>query len=407
MDNNKPKGVWSLVVIVAALGYFVDLYDLVIFGIVRDSSLKALGLGGQALKDAGAMLFNCQMGGFLVGGVVWGVLSDRKGRLSVLFATIIMYSAANIANGFVHDLTTYAVLRFIAGVGLAGELGVGITLVAESLPKEKRTYGAMVVVVIGTLGAVAAGKMGQLDWRTAYLAGGGLGLGLLLLRVGTHESGIYRNAAAGKARKGAFVALFTSRERVVKYMSCICIGLPAWFTMGVLIFSAKDFAALIGVKGDVVVGKCIMYAYFGLAPGDFFCGLFSQWLKSRRKAILLFMGTSVTAFTWYFAVRDISLDYFYFLCFILGAFTGYWTIFVTIAAEQFGTNLRATVATTVPNFVRGSAVPITLCYMALGKHYGSLHSALMIGGVCMALAIVGIFSLKDSYGKDLDYVEVV
>lgn len=402
---NKQKGIFSLIVIVAALGYFVDLYDLVLFGVVRDDSLKSLGFSRQALREAGVSLFNYQMAGFLIGGIIWGIFGDIRGRLSVLFGTIILYSAANIANGFVHDLTSYSILRFIAGIGLAGELGVGITLVSESLPIEKRTLGTMLVVVFGALGAVVAAEVGDIGWRTAYFVGGGLGFVLLLLRIGTHESAIYKNISKSKVRKGSFHELFTSKVRFLKYLSCICIGLPVWFTVGVLIFYAKDFAGIIGVKGTVVVGKCIMYSYFGLAAGDLCCGLLSYYLKSRRKAILIFLATSVISFVWYFLVKDISLAYFYFLTFILGAFTGYWGIFVTIAAEQFGTNLRATVTTTVPNFVRGAAVPITLSYVALQKSLGVLYSAGIVGGVCIGLALVSIVSIKETFSKDLDYIE--
>lgn len=404
---DKPKGVFSLIVIVAALGYFVDLYDLVLFGVVRDDSLKAIGLSGQALRDAGVSLFNYQMIGFLMGGVVWGVFGDLKGRLSVLFGTIILYSAANIANGFVNDLTTYSVLRFIAGLGLAGELGVGITLVSESLPVHRRTLGTMLVVVFGAFGAVLAAKVGDIGWRTAYFVGGGLGFLLLVLRIGTHESMIYKSISKSDISKGAFHELFTSKERFYKYMKCIFIGLPVWFTIGVLIFYAKDFAGVIGVKGDVVVGKCIMYSYFGLAAGDLCCGAISQLMKSRRKAIVIFLITSVISFIWYYSVRDISVGYFYFLCFILGAFTGYWAIFITIASEQFGTNLRATVTTTVPNFVRGAAVPITLSYVALQKNLGVITAASIVGAACIGLALIAILSIRESFSKDLDYIEEI
>ena len=393
--------------IVAALGYFVDLYDLVLFGVVRDDSLKAIGLSGQTLRDAGVSLFNYQMIGFLMGGIVWGVFGDLKGRLSVLFGTIILYSAANIANGFVHDLTTYSVLRFIAGLGLAGELGVGITLVSESLPVHRRTLGTMLVVVFGAFGAVLAAKVGDIGWRTAYFVGGGLGFLLLVLRIGTHESMIYKSISKTDISKGAFHELFTSKERFYKYMKCIFIGLPVWFTIGVLIFYAKDFAGVIGVKGDVVVGKCIMYSYFGLAAGDLCCGAISQLLKSRRKAIVIFLITSVISFIWYYSVRDISVGYFYFLCFILGAFTGYWAIFITIASEQFGTNLRATVTTTVPNFVRGAAVPITLSYVALQKNLGVITAASIVGAACIGLALIAILSIRESFSKDLDYIEEI
>jgi MFS transporter, putative metabolite:H+ symporter len=343
--------------------------------------------------------------GFLIGGIIWGILGDVKGRLSVLFATIILYSAANIANGFVHDLTQYSILRFIAGIGLAGELGAGVTLVAESMPSEKRGYGTMIVVVFGALGAVLAAQVGSIGWRNAYFVGGGLGFLLLLLRIGTYESQIYKSIQHSDIKKGAFLQLFTSKERFFKYIKCIFIGLPVWFTIGVLIFSAKEFANVIHVNGTVITGKAIMYSYFGLAAGDLVCGMTSQLLKSRRKAIVIFLGTSMISFAWYLFVRDISLSFFYFLCFILGTFTGYWAIFVTIASEQFGTNLRATVTTTVPNFVRGATVLITLSYVALRNNYGALTGAIIVGTTCVLLSLFSILSLKESFSKDLDYIE--
>lgn len=405
---NKAKGVFSLIVIVAALGYFVDLYDLVLYGVVRDASLMELGFkeNSPALKAAGDTLFNFQMIGFLIGGIIWGVLGDMKGRLSVLFGTIILYSAANVANGFVHDLTSYSILRLVAGIGLAGELGAGITLVSESMPIEKRGYGTMVVVVFGAMGAVLAAKVGEWYWRNAYFVGGGLGFLLLFLRIGTYESHIYKSITHIKVKKGAFHELFTSRQRFFKYLGCILIGLPVWFTIGVLIFHANDFAAIIGVQGKISIGKCVMYSYFGLAAGDLVCGMLSQLLKSRKKIIAIFLGTSLVSFLWYFFVKDISVSYFYFLCFILGAFTGYWAIFVTIASEQFGTNLRATVTTTVPNFVRGAAVPITYSYIFLRDHnVGVIYGALIVGCTCILLALVSVIGIKESFSKDLNYIE--
>jgi MFS transporter, putative metabolite:H+ symporter len=411
---NKFKGIFSLVVVVAALGYFVDLYDLILFGVVRDASLKDLGFSGEALREAGNNLFNYQMSGFLIGGIIWGILGDTKGRLSVLFATIILYSAANIANGFINDITSYSILRFIAGIGLAGELGAGITLVSESMPVEKRGYGTMMVVVFGALGAVLAAVVGDIGWRKAYFIGGGLGLLLLILRFGTYESDIYKSIRHSEVKKGAFLHLFTSRERFLKYLRCILIGFPVWFTIGVLILHANDFATLIHVNGTVKVSKCVMYSYFGLAAGDLGCGLLSQLLKSRKKAIVIYLITSIISFVWYFASRNVSVEYFYFLSFILGAFTGYWAIFVTVASEQFGTNLRATVTTTVPNFVRGAAFPITLTYVTLQKYFekqfqgfekGVLYGAAIVGGICILLALFSVLSLKESFSKDLNYIE--
>lgn len=408
-ELNKAKGIFQISVIVASLGYFVDLYDLVLFGVVKEPSLRALGFSSAAeIFEKGKMLLQMQMFGMLVGGIIWGILGDVKGRLSVLFGTIFLYSAANIANGFVHDITTYAVLRFIAGVGLAGELGAGITLIAETLPKEKRGYGTMIVVAFGALGAVLAGMVGSaFEWRTAYYVGGGLGILLLFMRIGTYESGMFESIKHENIKKGAFLHLFSSWERFIKYLACIMVGLPVWYTIGILIFFTPEFAGIMHVSGPVVTGQAILWSYIGLSVGDTLAGIISQALKSRKKTIIIYLFTSMLSFSWYWFARDITPFYFYFLCFVLGAATGYWAIFVTIAAEQFGTNLRATVTTTVPNFVRGAVVPVTAVFAALKASSGTLTSAIIVGIATLALALVSIISLKESFHKDLNYIEEI
>src|SRR5678815_49497 len=134
-----------LAVIVAALGYFVDIYDLLIFGIVRADSLKSIGIAPDAQLGPTQLILNTQMIALLLGGILWGVLGDKRGRISVLFGSIILYSLANIANGFVHTVPQYAAARFLAGLGLAGELGGGITLVSESLDEKTRGHGTTIV----------------------------------------------------------------------------------------------------------------------------------------------------------------------------------------------------------------------------------------------------------------------
>lgn len=368
----------------------------------------SLGYTGKDLLGKGVLLLNLQMAGMLFGGILWGILGDKKGRISVLFGSIFLYSAANILNGFVTDINTYAVLRFIAGIGLAGELGAGITLVAETLPKEKRGYGTMIVVVFGALGAVLAAFVGQWaeSWRTAYFIGGGLGIALFALRVGTLESGMYKNISEDiEVKKGDFLSIFTSKERFAKYLACICVGLPVWFTIGILIIFSKDFAAAMHINGTIVAGKAIMFAYLGLSLGDLVSGLLSQLLRSRKKVVLLFLASSFILMLTYLFNNSPSVNYFYFLCFMLGISTGFWAIFVTIAAEQFGTNLRATVTTTVPNFVRGAVVPLTSSFMLLQAGFGIIYSALIVGTVSILLALAAVLSLKESFSKDLNYIE--
>lgn len=406
-SGSTLKAVFSLPVIVAALGYFVDIYDLVLFSIVRVPSLKALGLSGQELVDQGVFLLNMQMAGMLIGGIIWGVLGDRKGRLRIMFGSIFLYSLANLANGMVNSIEAYAVLRFIAGIGLAGELGAGITLVSEVLHKNVRGYGTMIVASVGVSGAILANAVAKsYDWRTAFFIGGILGLLLLALRFGVAESGMFRDMEGqARLRKGSFLSLFTSRDRFSRFYHAIMIGLPSWFVVGVLITFSPEFARMLGVRGTISAGNAVMYCYLGLVAGDLASGLLSQLLRSRRKVVLLFLLLTVAAVTIYFTAGGVSDAAFYGICGLLGFGIGYWAVFVTIAAEQFGTNLRATVATSVPNFVRGMTVPITTLFLMLRNHFGLQKGALLVGALTLGIALFSLWRLEETFHKDLDYFE--
>ncbi|QOX80220.1 MFS transporter [Trichlorobacter lovleyi] len=399
--------IFSLPVIVAALGYFVDIYDLVLFSIVRVPSLKALGLSGKGLVDQGVFLLNMQMVGMLLGGILWGVLGDRKGRLKIMFGSIFLYSMANFANGFVDSIGAYATLRFIAGVGLAGELGAGITLVSEVLHKTVRGYGTMIVASVGVSGAILANFVAKnFDWRNAFIIGGILGLCLLALRFGVVESGMFSTMKVQEqVSKGNFLSLFTSRDRFGRFLHSILIGLPSWFVVGVLITFSPEFAKLLGVTGTISAGNAVMYCYLGLVAGDLLSGILSQLLKSRKKVVLLFLIITAAAVVIYFMAGGVSAEAFYGICGLLGFGIGYWAIFVTIAAEQFGTNLRATVATSVPNFVRGMTVPITMLFLYFRNHFGLQQGAIMVGCLTMAIALFSLWRLEETFHKDLDYFE--
>lgn len=400
------RTVFSLPVIVAALGYFVDIYDLVLFSIVRVPSLKGIGISGQELINKGVMLLNMQMIGMLVGGILWGILGDRKGRLKIMFGSIFIYSLANLANGMVTSIEAYAVLRFIAGVGLAGELGAGITLVSEVLHKSVRGYGTMIVASVGVSGAILANFIAKgFDWRTAFYIGGVLGLLLLILRIRIAESGLFKGMEGTSLQRGNFLSLFTSRERFGRFMNSILIGIPTWFVVGILITFSPEFAKNLEIRGAVSAGNAVMFCYLGLVVGDFTSGTLSQLLKSRRKIVLIFLGLTVAGIAAYFMSSGCSAAVFYGICTFLGFASGYWAVFVTIAAEQFGTNLRATVATTIPNFVRGMVVPITMLFQLLRKDLGIRQGALLVGGICMAVALLSLWRLKETFHKDLDYFE--
>ncbi|MCX6215562.1 MFS transporter [Spirosoma sp.] len=396
----------QLPVLVAALGYLVDMYDLFLFSVVRVPSLKALGVDGDRLLSEGILLLNAQMAGMLIGGIFWGVLGDKRGRLSVLFGSILLYSLANIANGFVTSLDQYVLLRFIAGLGLAGELGAGITLVTEILPKEIRGYGTTLVATMGVLGAILAYFMADLfDWRISYFIGGGMGLLLLVLRFNVLESGLFLNSQRKELSRGNVLMLFSNRKRLVKYIQSILVGLPIWFVVGILITFSPEFGKALNLSEPVVAGKAVMLSFSGQVLGDLVSGFLSQSLQSRKRVIRLFMLASLAFMLVYLLgpVHDITL--FYAVCVCLGFANGYWTLFITIAAELFGTNLRATVATTVPNFVRGATIPLSALFIQLKPALGTIYSALTVGLLTLVVALVALAFLEETFTKDLDYVE--
>ncbi len=411
MSSKEPprlSQVLNLTVFVAALGYFVDMFDLLLFPIVRQPSLTDLGIPpGDAQIPATYLLLNAQMVGMLLGGIFWGVLGDRKGRLSTLFGSIALYSVANLANAFVGGLPSYAVWRFLAGLGLAGELGAAVTLVSEILPKGLRAYGTAIVAGVGIFGTVTASLVGKyLPWRTAYLVGGGLGLLLLVTRFSLRESAMFRDlgAQAGVVR-GDFLSLFTNGERFFRYVRCILIGLPTWFVVAILITSAPEFAPKVGVTGPVAAGTAVAFCYSGITLGSFASGVLSQAWGSRKKVVLVFILGTLLGVAAYLTLRGLSPAAFYFLAGFLGLMAGYWAVFVTIAAEQFGTNLRATVATTVPNFVRGAVPLITGGFSYLRGPLGYVGGAWVVGLVCIALALVALLGMAETAGRDLDFLE--
>jgi MFS family permease len=396
----------TIPVMVAALGYLVDMYDLFLFSIVRVPSLKSLGLEGDALLRDGIILLDMQMAGLLIGGIFWGILGDKKGRLSVLFGSILIYSLANLANGLVTTIEQYAVLRFIAGIGLAGELGAGITLVAEVLPKEIRGYGTTLVATMGVMGAILAYFVADLfEWRVSYFIGGGLGLLLLLMRVRVFESGIFKQVKERGVERGNFLMIFRSRERLAKYFQCILVGLPIWFVVGILITFSPEFGVALGLSEPVQAGKAVMLAFAGQVIGDISSGFLSQYIRSRKKVILLFILMSTFFVLTYLLFPTKDVNVFYAICICLGFANGYWTLFVTIGAELFGTNLRATVATTVPNFVRGAVIPLTALFLQAKSMVGVVQGALVVGLFTIAVALVALYFLEETFTKDLDYVE--
>lgn len=405
-NHTLTKNIFNTTVLVSALGYFVDIYDLILFGIVRVPSLIDLGITGDGLITTGVFLLNMQMAGMLIGGIIWGIWGDKKGRLSVLFGSIFLYSVANISNAFVTSTELYAVLRFIAGVGLAGELGAAVTLVSEVMTKETRGYGTAIVASIGVTGAIFAAIIGDIfNWKTAYIIGGILGFILLIARIKMFESGMYKNLKTASVGRGKFLSLFTSKERFARYAYCILVGLPIWYVVGILITFSPEFGKVIGVAEPIKAGNSIMFTYTGLIFGDFASGFLSQYLKSRKKIYVIFISLTALFVLVYLFSNGLSLTMFYGLCVMLGLSIGYWAVFVTTASEQFGTNLRSTVTTTVPNFIRGTVVPITLLFELLRTQFGMVTSALVVGIACIIIAFWALYHLEETFGKDLNFFE--
>lgn len=404
LDSSHRKVL--LAVLVAALGYFVDIYDLLLFSIVRVASLKSIGIPETDLMQKGVLLINAQMAGLFIGGLFWGILGDKKGRLSVLFGSIFIYSVANILNAFATDLETYAILRFVAGFGLAGELGAGITLVSELMGKNFRGYGTTAVAAIGILGAVFAAVIGDLfTWRTAYVIGGVMGLLLLVLRISVSESGMFKEMKASDVTSGNFFMLFKNKKIFFKYLSVIAIGVPIWYVIGILITFSPEFGKAFGMSSLPSAGKAVMFSYLGLAAGDFSSGLLSQWLKSRKKVFGIFLFLLALFVGIYFTIAGDSLFTYYVMCVLLGFAAGYWAIFVTVASEQFGTNIRATVTTTAPNFVRGCVIPLTTGFQFFQSVMGIRNSAILIGSIAVLISLVCLNHLEETFNKDLNYVE--
>jgi len=401
------SSLFQLAVIVSALGFFVDVYDLLLFSIIRKPSLAALGLSAGEILSQGEFIISIQMTGLLIGGVLWGIVGDKKGRLKVLFGSILLYSVANILNGMVTNVTQYTALRFLAGVGLAGELGAGITLVSELLPKEKRGVASAIIASFGILGAVTAFLVNSVfhDWRICYYIGGVMGLALLMLRVSVKESALYDETKDKNIARGNFLMFFNNRKRFLRYIQCVVVGLPAWYIIGILITFSDQFAARFGIK-NIDPGKAIMFLYLSISFGDLSVGLLSQALRSRKKAMFIFYGITMLFTVAYFLQDHGTPEAFYIICAGLGYGTGFTVVYITMSAEQFGTNLRASAAISIPNVVRGALPLIILLFKFMRDVTGDyITGAWTTGAILFSIGIIAAGFLEETFGKDLDFLE--
>ncbi|TWI84971.1 putative MFS family arabinose efflux permease [Lacibacter cauensis] len=408
----KQYGILSLPVIVGALGFFVDIYDLLLFNIVRRSSFADLGVPESSMKDIGEHIISWQMLGLTVGGILWGILGDKKGRKSVLFGSILLYSLATIANGFVQTTDQYTWLRFIAGLGLAGELGASITLTSELLPKEKRGIAAAIIATSGVMGTITAYFIHDWsggDWRLCYFIGGGMGLALLFLRMGVLDSRMYDNAKEKHIQMGNFLMLINNRERFFRYMRGILIGLPVWYIIGVIISFSDEFAKQFGIAG-FDQPKALMLQYVALAFGDMFAGIISNLIKSRKKTLYLYYAITALFLFLFFALKGGgSATNMYLLCMGLGFGSGISVLYITMSAEAFGTNLRATAAISIPNLVRGCLPLLLLLFQFLRSEKvlaNYVTAAWVTGALVMLIGIIAVTKTKETFAKELDFVEL-
>ena len=409
--QNNRYGIFSLPVIVGALGFFVDIYDLLLFNIVRRSSFHELGVAETAMRTYGEKIISWQMTGLTIGGIAWGMLGDKRGRKSVLFGSILLYSLATIANGFVTDIDQYTWLRFIAGLGLAGELGASITLTSELLPKEKRGIAAAIIATSGVMGTITAYivfKLSNEDWRLCYFIGGGMGLALLFLRVSVLESTMYNKTKTQDVQHGNFLMFFTNWKRFAAYMRSILIGLPVWYIIGVLITFADEFAKQFGIK-DFDQPTALMLQYAALAVGDMTAGFLSNYIRSRKKTLFIYYAITAVFIVLFFALKGGgSATNMYLLCMGLGFGSGISVLYITMSAEQFGTNLRATAAISVPNLVRG-ALPLILIlfqWLRTPAMFGNyVTAALVTGAVMLVIGFLSVIYTRETFGRDLEFIE--
>lgn len=396
----------ALAIVASALGFFVDLYDIIIVSVVRTKSLLAVGVPEAELMSKGIWLLNIQMIGMLIGGFLWGILGDKRGRLSVLFGSIVLYSLATFANGFVTSYWMYLVLRFLAGVGLAGELGAGITLVSEQMPQKWRGIGPSIIGSFGMLGAIMGAYIGgKYSWESTYIIGGAIGFALLILRLGVLESGMYEQIKKSTVARGDLSIIFKNKVKLKKYVSIFLLGFPAWYINGVIMTFTPEIAKAMKMTEIPAVSVVFTMYFLGFTFGDISCGFVSQFFKSRKKAITIYLASFGLFLALFFMFAHLSVTLYYSFFFGLGVAAGYTIVLLTLAAEQFGTNIRSTVTTSSLNLIRASLIPQTLAFTFLTPFIGITQSALIIGVFSLGISFWALTNLEETFNKSLDFVE--
>lgn len=394
-------------IILAAAGYFVDIYDLLIFSSERVESLEEIGVPVQNMKSVALMLQNYQMAGLIAGGFIFGMLADKLGRVRVLFASILLYSFANLGNAFVTTVPVFAAFRFIAGLGLAGELGIALSWISESLQRNQRTIATMIVSAIGLCGGITAAIVSSLlHWQTSYIIGGLMGLLLLGFRITVQESELYKKTKHESLQKGNLIQLFSNKSQMARFTLCVLSGAPSFIFMSIYVTLAPEFATAFNITGKISVSHAIMVYLIAFTVSDILCGLLSRMLQQRKAALLIYVMIQTLAVGFFFLVPPITSTDLYMRCVFLGFSVGYWGILITNSLEQFGTNIRATVATSTSNLIRGITIPATIVFSLVASSLGIIASGMIIGFSLIAISVISILLLEDKFENDLNFAEV-
>lgn len=393
-----------LTVLVVALGYYVDAYDLLVMSAVRKPSLLSLGVPESETLNIGLSLLNYQLVGLMIGGVMWGVIADKYGRKKALFGSILIYSFANIANGYINSVNMYYWLRIIAGFGLAGELGVGISLITENVAKERRTISTAIVSFFGMLGASTGGWFGSIfEWQNCFLIGGFAGLLLLLLRLKVEESVMFNEIKDKNVSKGNIWMIIKNPKTLLTYFFCTLAGAASILFIGVFIQSTPELGKLFNL--NITAGIALIWYYLGASVSEIIAGLLSKLLKERKAPIYIFYAISLLAIT-NFCVNVPNSPYFFYLnCLFLGFGLGWWSQLITLSAELFGINVRATAATSIPTFARAWNIPFSNIFKQNIPNLGIVNSAFGIGVIVVSLAIISITMVKETFENDANFIE--